>query len=46
MRQVVERVVVAVQGTSEQVQVGIHWVGGGQTEGVLTRPNTSTTTRL
>ena len=38
VRQVVERVVVAVQGASEQVQVWIHWVGGGQTEGVLTRP--------
>ncbi len=38
VRQVVERVVVAVQGTSEQVQVRIQWVGSGQTEGVLTRP--------
>jgi Recombinase/Recombinase zinc beta ribbon domain len=38
VRQVVERVVVAVQGASEQVQLRIHWVGGGQTEGVLTRP--------
>jgi hypothetical protein len=37
-RQVVERVEVAVQGTSEQVQVRISWVGGGQTEGTLTRP--------
>ncbi len=38
VRQVVEQVVVAVQGASEQVQVRIHWVGGGQTAGVLTRP--------
>jgi DNA invertase Pin-like site-specific DNA recombinase len=38
VRQVVERVVVAVQGASEQVQVQVHWVGGGQTDGVLTRP--------
>jgi hypothetical protein len=38
VRQVVERVEVAVQGTSEQVQVRMHWVGGGQTEGTLTRP--------
>ena len=38
VRQVVERVEVAVQGTSEQVQVRIHWVGGGRTTGVLTRP--------
>jgi hypothetical protein len=38
VRQVVERVEVDAQGTSEQVQVRIHWVGGGQTEGTLTRP--------
>ena len=38
VRQVVERVEVAVQGMSEQVQVHIHWAGGGQTEGRLTRP--------
>ena len=38
VRQVVERVEVAVQGTSERVRVRIHWVGGGQTEGRLTRP--------
>jgi len=38
VRQVVERIVVGVQGTSEQAQVRIHWIGGGQTEGVLTRP--------
>jgi len=38
MRQVVERVEVAVQGTSEQVRVRIWWVGGGQTDGTLIRP--------
>jgi hypothetical protein len=35
---VVEQVEVAVQGTSEQVQVRITWAGGGQTEDVLGRP--------
>jgi hypothetical protein len=38
MRQVVDRVVVQAEGTSEQVQVRIVWVGGGQTDGVVTRP--------
>jgi hypothetical protein len=38
LRQVVERVEVEAQGTSEQVQVRITWAGGGQTEGVLVRP--------
>jgi hypothetical protein len=38
LRQVVERVEVAVQGTSEQVRVRITWAGGGQTEGKLVRP--------
>jgi hypothetical protein len=38
IRQVVEQVEVAVQGTSEQVQVRITWAGGGQTDGVLVRP--------
>jgi hypothetical protein len=38
LRQVVERVEVEVQGTSEQVQVRITWAGGGQTEGLLVRP--------
>ena len=38
LRQVVERVVVDAQGTSEQVRVWITWAGGGQTEGVLIRP--------
>ena len=38
IRQVVERVEVEAQGTSEQVRVRITWAGGGQTEGVLVRP--------
>jgi hypothetical protein len=38
IRQVVERVEVQAQGTSEQVRVRITWAGGGQTEGVLVRP--------
>src|SRR5579871_2113498 len=38
IRQVVERVVVDVQGRSEQVQVRIEWVGGGTTEGAVIRP--------
>jgi len=38
IRQVVERVAVDAQGTSEQVRVRITWAGGGQTEGVLIRP--------
>jgi len=38
IRQVVQRVVVAVQGESEQVRVAIVWVGGAHTEAVLVRP--------
>ena len=38
LRQVVERVEVEAQGTSEQVRVRITWAGGGQTEGMLVRP--------
>jgi DNA invertase Pin-like site-specific DNA recombinase len=38
IRQVVERVVVDVQGNSERVQVCIEWIGGGSTEGVVIRP--------
>jgi hypothetical protein len=38
IRQVVERVDVEAQGTSEQVRVRITWAGGGQTAGVLVRP--------
>jgi len=38
IRQVVERVVVAVQGESERVRVTIDWVGGAQTEDEIVRP--------
>ena len=37
-RQVIERVIVDVQGSSEQVQVRIEWVGGTHTEGTVLRP--------
>lgn len=38
IRQVVQRVVVDVQGRSEQVRVRIEWVGGDSTDGVVRRP--------
>jgi DNA invertase Pin-like site-specific DNA recombinase len=38
IRQVVERVVVGVQGESERVQVTIEWAGGARTTGELVRP--------
>lgn len=38
IRQVVERVIVTVQGDSEQVEVQIHWVGGHGTRDRLIRP--------
>ncbi|WP_201393478.1 recombinase family protein [Ktedonobacter sp. SOSP1-52] len=38
LRQVIERVIVDVQGTSEQVKVRIEWIGGSHTEGVVIRP--------
>ncbi len=38
VRQVVQRVVLAAQGQSEQVQVTIEWVGGGQTQASVVRP--------
>jgi DNA invertase Pin-like site-specific DNA recombinase len=38
VRQVVRRVVVAVQGESERVEVTIEWVGGTQTMGAIVRP--------
>ncbi len=38
IRQVVERVVVDVQGSSERVRVRIEWIGGGHTEGDVIRP--------
>jgi hypothetical protein len=38
MRQVIERVIVDVQGSSERVNVRIEWIGGSHTEGVVIRP--------
>ena len=38
VRQVVERVVIDVQGRSERVRVDVHWIGGGHTEGEVARP--------
>jgi hypothetical protein len=38
LRQLIERVVVTVQGETEQVDVQIHWVGGHATQGTLVRP--------
>ena len=38
MRQVVERVIIDVQGSSERVNVRIEWIGGGCSEGVVIRP--------
>jgi len=38
IRQVVERVIVDVQGNSERVKVRIEWIGAGSTEGVVIRP--------
>jgi Recombinase/Recombinase zinc beta ribbon domain len=38
MRQVVERVMVDVEGSSERVKVRIEWIGGGHTEGIVIRP--------
>lgn len=38
VRQVVERIVVENEGVSERLRVTIHWIGGGQTSGVVIRP--------
>ncbi len=38
LRQVVDRVVIAAAGKSEQVHVTIRWMGGGQTTGTVVRP--------
>ena len=38
IRQVVERVIVEVEGSSERVKVRIEWIGGGHSEGVVIRP--------
>jgi hypothetical protein len=38
IRQIIQRVVVAAEGTSERLQLTIEWVGGGTTAGITTRP--------
>lgn len=38
LRQIIERIIVDVQGTSEQVRVRIEWIDGNQTEGIVIRP--------
>jgi DNA invertase Pin-like site-specific DNA recombinase len=38
VRQIIHRVIVAGEGTSERLQITIEWVGGGVTAGVITRP--------
>lgn len=38
IRQVIEWVMVDVQGSSERVNVRIEWIGGSHTEGVVIRP--------
>jgi hypothetical protein len=38
VRQVIERVIVDVQGSSERVKVRIEWIGGGHTLGAVIRP--------
>jgi hypothetical protein len=38
IRQLIERIVVTVQGETEQVEVQVHWVGGHGTRMTLTRP--------
>lgn len=40
LRQLVERIVVTVQGETEQVEVQVHWAGGRGTWMTLTRPVT------
>jgi hypothetical protein len=45
IRQVVERVEVEAQGTSEQVRVRITWAGGGETADGLVRPSARSTDR-
>ena len=38
IRQVVERVIVSVQGESEKIDVQVRWIGGGETRAALKRP--------
>ena len=41
IRQIIERVIIQVEGESERVHVTIEWVGGGLTAGITTRPVTT-----
>jgi len=38
MRQLIERVVVTLQGESEKVDVVVHWMGGHQSQATMIRP--------
>ncbi|OLE24233.1 MAG: recombinase family protein, partial [Cyanobacteria bacterium 13_1_40CM_2_61_4] len=38
IRQLIERIIVDVQGSSERVNVRIEWIGGNHTEGIVIRP--------
>jgi Recombinase/Recombinase zinc beta ribbon domain len=38
VRQIIHRVMVAGEGTSERLQITSEWVGGGVTAGIITRP--------
>jgi hypothetical protein len=38
VRQVIERIVIDAEGTSERVQTRIEWAGGTVTEGIMIRP--------
>jgi DNA invertase Pin-like site-specific DNA recombinase len=38
VRQVIERIVINAEGTSERVRVRIEWAGGTSTEGLMIRP--------
>src|SRR5436305_14252583 len=41
IRQLIERIIVDVQGSSERVNVRTEWIGGNHTEGVVIRPEGS-----
>jgi DNA invertase Pin-like site-specific DNA recombinase len=38
IRQIIQRVIVQVEGVSERLHITIEWVGGGVTAGITTRP--------
>ncbi len=38
VRQVIERIVIDAEGTTERVQIRIEWAGGTATEGIMIRP--------